>query len=41
MSDFVRKDVDLPDEIVEFFASVSDMIQSEDDSAMMESRWGS
>lgn len=37
MSDFVRKDVELPDDIIEFFASVSDMIQSEDDSAMMES----
>jgi hypothetical protein len=37
MSDFVRKEVNLPDAIIEFFASVHEMIRSKEDSAMMES----
>jgi hypothetical protein len=37
MSDFVRKDVELPSDIIEFFASVHDMIHTEEDSAMTES----
>jgi hypothetical protein len=34
MSDFVRKDVELPYAIIEFFAHVHDMIQTKEDSAM-------
>ena len=37
MSDFIRKDVELPDDIIEFFASVYEMMETEEDSAMMES----
>jgi len=34
MSDFVRKDVEFPDEIIESFASVWETIQSKEDAAM-------
>jgi hypothetical protein len=37
MTDFVRKDVELPSDIVDFFASVWEMIESREDSAMTES----
>ncbi len=37
MSDFIRKDVELPDDIIEFFAIVHEMIETEEDSAMTES----
>lgn len=35
MSDFIRKNVPLPSEIIEFFEWVNDAIQTEEDSAMM------
>ncbi len=37
MNEFVRKEVDLPDDIIEFFAMVNEMIQTKEDSAVMES----
>ena len=37
MSNFVRKEVELPRDIIEFFAYVHEMIQMEDDCAMIES----
>jgi hypothetical protein len=37
MSEFVRKQVELPYEIIQFFAGVHEMIETEEDSAMMPS----
>ncbi len=37
MDDFIRKDVELPHDIIEFFDWVNDAIQTEEDNAMTES----
>ncbi len=37
MSDFTRKTVEVPAEIIEFFAYVHELIETEEDSAMTES----